>query len=534
MAIYYVDKTTGNDSDTGLTEELAWETINKVNISSFNAGDSILFKKGEEWGEQLTFPSSGSDGNPIIIGAYGSGDNPKIFGTDDTTGGSWVDLTGNVWRKNIGSGEPKVLVFNGSVLGTNDAAPTANYEWTYSNPNLDVYAESNPNGYYSQIEAAYRDYAVFTDGKNYLTISDLLLEATNYSGFRASGSSTGIVLSGVESRFSYNSGFTFQNVTNLTLTSCNANYNGIGQGKYGYDFWAASGTVDITSCDAGYNGNKGVQVNSGTTATFTFIGGEYHHHTIGDEADGITIDGNDNLFFYAVYCHHNSTGAGDGDGIHLIGCSNPFIRHCTFYNNWQGIMMNGADGGEVLYNLFVGGGTNGLVIEGNVSNTLDIYNNTFYDNGNQGLFFYNLSVDATVNVKNNIFFVATGNTYATQLANGIADTNIAMDFNCYYDQDASGDFIEWNGNVYSQAQFSSYQSTESQDADSIVGDPLMVNPGAFEFALRSASPCRDAGVDVGQTEDWAGNPVPQGSAPEIGAHELPAHEYLLGFEQVFV
>ena len=62
MATYYVDKTTGNDSDTGLTEELAWETINKVNISSFNPSDTIKFKKGEIWREQLTIPSSGSSG----------------------------------------------------------------------------------------------------------------------------------------------------------------------------------------------------------------------------------------------------------------------------------------------------------------------------------------------------------------------------------------------------------------------------------------------------------------------------------------
>jgi len=78
--IYYVDKTTGDDGDTGLTEALAWKTINKVNISAFNAGDSVLFKCGEEWREQLTVPTSGSDGSPITFGVYGEGADPIING----------------------------------------------------------------------------------------------------------------------------------------------------------------------------------------------------------------------------------------------------------------------------------------------------------------------------------------------------------------------------------------------------------------------------------------------------------------------
>lgn len=91
--IYYVDYTTGDDGDSGLTEELAWKTINKVNTSSFNAGDSILFKRGETWREQLTVPSSGSSGSPITFGAYGSGADPIIDNRSllDTSG-NWSEL----------------------------------------------------------------------------------------------------------------------------------------------------------------------------------------------------------------------------------------------------------------------------------------------------------------------------------------------------------------------------------------------------------------------------------------------------------
>ena len=84
-ATYYVDNcvVTGNDSNNGTGPATPWLTINKVNTSSFVVGDSISFRKGCTWREQLTVPSSGSAGNPITFGSYGaSGANPIINGSD--------------------------------------------------------------------------------------------------------------------------------------------------------------------------------------------------------------------------------------------------------------------------------------------------------------------------------------------------------------------------------------------------------------------------------------------------------------------
>jgi hypothetical protein len=46
---YYVDCNAADDSKDGKSPGNAWKTINKVNISSFSAGDSILFNKGCTW-----------------------------------------------------------------------------------------------------------------------------------------------------------------------------------------------------------------------------------------------------------------------------------------------------------------------------------------------------------------------------------------------------------------------------------------------------------------------------------------------------
>ena len=96
--IYYVN-TAADAGGDGTTQELtgehcAFKTIAQVNAASPAAGDSILFNKGDTWREQLTVPTSGSDGSPITFGAYGEGADPIINGVQDIagwdTGGNWI------------------------------------------------------------------------------------------------------------------------------------------------------------------------------------------------------------------------------------------------------------------------------------------------------------------------------------------------------------------------------------------------------------------------------------------------------------
>jgi parallel beta-helix repeat protein len=86
---YFVDATSGNDSNSGLTSAVPWKTLSKVNGATFAAGNKVLFKRGETWREQLTVPSSGSAGNPITFGAYGSGGSPEFRGSRSVDAGDW-------------------------------------------------------------------------------------------------------------------------------------------------------------------------------------------------------------------------------------------------------------------------------------------------------------------------------------------------------------------------------------------------------------------------------------------------------------
>lgn len=89
---YYI-KSTGNDSNTGLSDAQAWKTITKVNTvwaaGTFAPGDNIYFRRGDTFYGTLTVTESGTSANNITIGAYGTGNNPVLSGFQVTS--SWTD-----------------------------------------------------------------------------------------------------------------------------------------------------------------------------------------------------------------------------------------------------------------------------------------------------------------------------------------------------------------------------------------------------------------------------------------------------------
>ena len=105
---YYVSNT-GNDASAGTSENTAWQTLSKVNATSFNPGDQILLKKGDTWRETLTVPSSGTSNSYITFGSYGTGNIPKILGSTYLT----------VWNNNsIGGVAANNDIFHESFEGT--------------------------------------------------------------------------------------------------------------------------------------------------------------------------------------------------------------------------------------------------------------------------------------------------------------------------------------------------------------------------------------------------------------------------------
>jgi hypothetical protein len=86
---YYVDPA-GNDANNGTTANSPFRTVAKVNSLSLKPGESVGFKAGGVWRENLVIRRSGNAvSGPITYGAYGSGPQPVISGSEAAT---WMQV----------------------------------------------------------------------------------------------------------------------------------------------------------------------------------------------------------------------------------------------------------------------------------------------------------------------------------------------------------------------------------------------------------------------------------------------------------
>ncbi len=93
---YYLSSSSGSDYNSGTDPSSPWQSINKINSISLQPGDNVLFKRGDTFYGSLKISNSGSTGNPITFGAYGSGNKPILTGF--TTVSSWRNVGGNIWE----------------------------------------------------------------------------------------------------------------------------------------------------------------------------------------------------------------------------------------------------------------------------------------------------------------------------------------------------------------------------------------------------------------------------------------------------
>jgi len=92
QSTYYIDSQNGYDSNNGLSENTAWKSHSKVESAALMPGDTVCFARGSAWTGGIQIDSSGSEGHPIILTNYGSGELPSFSNPD------WSDNTGNAIR----------------------------------------------------------------------------------------------------------------------------------------------------------------------------------------------------------------------------------------------------------------------------------------------------------------------------------------------------------------------------------------------------------------------------------------------------
>ncbi|RYY26224.1 MAG: hypothetical protein EOP41_04730, partial [Sphingobacteriaceae bacterium] len=157
-ATYYVSAS-GDDSRSVQSAQninTPWKTLAHVSqISSFRAGDQILFKRGDVFAGTLTISVSGSSGNPIVFGAYGDGNLPEITGFVNLSG--WQQKGGNVWE----------AVVNGGLSYLNTVV---------------INGASKAVGRYPNVTAANQGYLTYDSFNTNVSVTDSKLSGQNWTG----------------------------------------------------------------------------------------------------------------------------------------------------------------------------------------------------------------------------------------------------------------------------------------------------------------------------------------------------------------
>lgn len=134
------------------------------------------------------------------------------------------------------------------------------------------------------------------------------------------------------------------------------------------------------------------------------------------------------------------------------------------------------------------------------STGIKLYDNVFYDDGNA-------------------YIVATSSM-----------SGFDADYNLIYRKGGTGQVVSLNAGPAEDPQgdrydFATLQSATSLEAHGVFADPqFSVDPSTIDtdptgFMPKATSPAIDHGSDRGYTSDFSGNPVPAGTAPDIGAFE---------------
>jgi hypothetical protein len=571
LAFKYVDATNGNDGWAG-TFAAPWKTIAKVNAATLVPGDVVLFKCGEMWRETLVIGQTGTSGSPITYGSYGTGAKPIINGADILP--TWANHAGNVWKANVVA-DPRIVIFNGTVGNQMPDLVSVDSEFDYfwSAGVLYVYSSGgNPSIAYINpgVEAGKRDRGITDNAvgnKNYITIKDLTIYGVGggvWARAIHSVNNTGWIYSNLKIEkcgvwvaiCSY--GGNYHTVSYCTLTGVRSLLNTDSYGGNGisfiYDINSNSNIphhIIVDHCVVNYWSGYAISC-SGKDSANRIAYCEYTNNNVSHCASGIYPGEADHVIIHDNICDDNLVGGYPGAecyGIAFETVSNSEVYNNTCTNGRVGMELwaytgtewpdsGPSDNNKIHHNIFANNSAWGfLIYEGNCDNTeiysnlvyennaagiqignynvgyestnCTIYNNTVYGNniGNGGFADMNVSGSCTGwTIKNNIFSNTNRICFNTTLPVSFGGVHSN---NCYYR--ASGTVINNNGTTYDLAHVTDFEAT------AIAADPKFDSIVLDDYDIQSDSPCINAGVNVGLTEDYEHNPIV--GLPDIGAYE---------------
>lgn len=410
------------------------------------------------------------------VDAFGTGNLPAIINST-VVATSWTNVLGNVWSTSLAAAPSKVFERTAYTLaglstlrvttGVQTAPGVGEFGWALGS--LYIYSTTDPN--LKNIE--------------YATLNTTPIWNITSNGF---------VVKNQGMFCSTHNGVTFAAGVNGSSALFNDVYGGCNDGIDGALVGATPKNITVSYNkirDSGFGpfgaGATGDGISfHGQDYSVTCIGNDIRNCNksgIGNQSPGNTLA----MFNFIVDCY---------DGLAVYGAGSDGLTsalHQFFYN----IIQHTANQNYG----FDSSGAASIVSPVRI----EICNNVLQGaltTGKRGIFITN-SANMTFKIVNNIL---CGWTQGVGDATGTANIE-QIDYNDLF------------GNTLNYYDNNTGILVAKVGAHSLTSDPKFTNAAAGDFSLQAGSPCLNAGANVGLTTDFAGNPVPFGSAPDIGAYE---------------
>lgn len=486
----YYFSSSGNDSNTGLSPESAWQTIDKYNSTSFPPGALIQFKAGDTFtsANSLAINDDGTANAPITISTYG-GTAKAIINYTGTNQALAIDA--NYTNVNnleiIGNGG------NGIWLNSKAGADITNV--MLSNLIIRDCVKDGILGYSINSGYGFNNLTI-KDSEIYRNLNGINLYPSNGTPVTGVFDSSNIIIDNVIAHDNYG---------NAAQTTSHSGSGIIVAGFVG-------GT--ITNCEAYNNGRNNGWVNGGPYGIWTWhsdglvISKNTSHHnktgvgTAGQDGGGFDIDGGArNIIMEGNYSYNN-----EGAGYSMFAFNSP----PSFFNNTVRYNISENDG--------IGGKETGAAVafwsvDTNASANY-FYNNTIYQDDS---YFKGGTAPSA------LYFVSTGLT-GLEARNNIfilkGSVTLSKDSNAYVGT--------WSNNVY----YATDGASVTGFTGGTVVDPLLNNPGwagdtsikggnlENYYGLKPNSTLINTGATIaGATRDILNNVAPNG-VRDIGAIEF--------------
>jgi len=540
--IYYVDASTGNDANNGLSPASAWQTIDKINNQTFSPGDQILFKRNETWtGEQLEVTDySGTDTQPITFGAYPtSGAKPTITViTNQST--SWVDQGNNIWKASTPPiyHPDRLWVDDTESLRANNSNELgmAIFFWYYDSPeNGNLYLKSTTDPALKQISFTNNRIPLYLENTSYIDFENLNLQGgwtsiyintnTNYINIKESSigkfAGNGIDINSENASlpsYLHISDCTFDSDFTLDYSSAPAYTGSDDRGAADGIFLQSADHCEIDNCSFKNWGHASINVdgnpNGGASVRATYISVHDNYMTSPDICYGGRI-AVDDAQFCDIYNNQivntsvQTQFAGRNNHYHhnlIIGTTNPPI-----IPNGQeisaGISVESYSNTEVKDNIFENNliiNTEGAGFRFTNSGNYDIHNNIIRNNS---------IINCGNTAENGISLNIQPNTSDCIMYSNDFKNNLIFNSN-------TTTTIDFRGTTYSVAGFNTLNGSSNFDiSNNISMNPLLVDQANGDYHLTQNSPCINTGTSTLATKDFDGNPIPVNSVPDIGPFE---------------